>query len=199
MPLYDVVKGRISRKTYKRLGILRDQNLADLSSPSRGLENLLDQLVTIPGGSFLSNDVKAIENIFSIGLTNGNYLSVIGSASFVSTPTGGETAFEPKITYQNRLDKFRVFAGEPRLNGGDGLTAKYYHNDQINFNTHADFVYDTNVNTEESEVFLNTTNLGTIEPDNFWEVGNFEYTISPVDSSSLTSSGFKNLLVQLVP
>ncbi len=191
MPLYDVAKGRISRKTYKRLGILRDQNLADLSSPSRGLENLLDQLVTIPGGSFLSNDVKAIENIFSIGLTNGNYLSVIGSASFVSTPTGGETAFEPKITYQNRLDKFRVFAGEPRLNGGDGLTAKYYQNDQINFNTHADFVYDTNVNTEESEVFLNTTNLGTIEPDNFWEVGNFEYTNKIHPQSVKANTGVK--------
>jgi len=190
MPLYDVAKGRISRKTYKRLGILRDQNLADLSSPSRGLENLLDQLVTIDG-SFLASDVKAIENIFSIGLTNGNYLSVIGSASFVSTPTGGEAAFEPKITYQNRLDKFRVFAGEPRLNGGNGLTAKYYQNDQINFNTHADFVYDTNVNTEESEVFLNTTSLGAIDSDNFWEAGNFEYTNKIHPQSVKANTGVK--------
>ena len=108
MPLYDVAKGRISRKTYKRIGVLRDRNLSDLSSTNRGLENLLDQLVTIPGGSFLSGDVKAIENIFSIGLTNPNYLNVIGSASFVSTPTGGTTAFEPKVTYQNRLDKFEL-------------------------------------------------------------------------------------------
>ena len=191
MPLYDVAKGRISRKTYKRLGILRDQNLADLSSSSRGLENLLDQLVTIPGGSFLSGDVKAIENIFSIGLTNGNYLNVIGSASFVSTPTGGEAAFEPKITYQNKLDKFRVFAGEPRLNGGNGLTARYYQNDQINFNTHADFVYNTNVNTEESEVFLNTTSLGAIDSDNFWEAGNFEYTNKVHPQSVKANTGVK--------
>ena len=191
MPLYDVAKGRISRKTYKRLGILRDQNLADLSSSSRGLENLLDQLVTIPGGSFLSGDVKAIENIFSIGLTNGNYLNVIGSASFVSTPTGGEAAFEPKITYQNRLDKFRVFAGEPRLNGGNGLTARYYQNDQINFNTHDDFVYNTNVNTEESEVFLNTTSLGAIDSDNFWEAGNFEYTNKIHPQSVKANTGVK--------
>ena len=191
MPLYDVAKGRISRKTYKRIGILRDQNLADLSSSSRGLENLVDQLVTIPGGSFLSGDVKAIENIFSIGLTNGNYLSVIGSSSFVSTPTGGEAAFEPKITYQNRLDKFRVFAGEPRLNGGDGLTARYYQNDQINFNENSDFVYDTNVNTEESEVFLNTTSLGTIDSDNFWEAGNFEYTNKIHPQSVKANTGVK--------
>ena len=190
MPLYDVAKGRISRKTYKRIGVLRDRNLSDLSSPSRGLENLLDQLVTIDG-SFLSGDVKAIENIFSIGLTNANYLNVIGSASFVSTPTGGEAAFEPKITYQNRLDKFKVFAGEPRLNGGNGLTARYYQNDQINFNENSDFVYDTNVNTEESEVFLNTTSLGAIDSDNFWEAGNFEYTNKIHPQSVKANTGVK--------
>ena len=191
MPLYDVAKGRISRKTYKRIGVLRDRNLSDLSSTNRGLENLLDQLVTIPGGSFLSGDVKAIENIFSIGLTNPNYLNVIGSASFVSTPTGGTTAFEPKVTYQNRLDKFRVFAGEPRLDGGNGLSARYYQNDQINFNENSDFVYGTDANTEESEVFLNTTSLGSIDSDNFWESGNFEYTNKIHPQSVKANTGVK--------
>ena len=63
-----------------------------------------------------------------------------------------------KRTYQNRLDKLKVFSGIPRVAGGNGLTAKYY-----NFN----------------QVFENTVGIfsGTpIKQDNFWEAGNFNYS-----------------------
>ena len=37
-----------------------------------------------------------------------------------TTPDGTTLPFDPRITYQNRLDKTNIF-GVPRLNGGDGL------------------------------------------------------------------------------
>ena len=33
------------------------------------------------------------------------------------------------ITYQNRIDKFELFTGNPRFAGGDGLNANYYQTD----------------------------------------------------------------------
>ena len=51
-------------KSYQRVGIRRDQNLGDLSSSSRGLENLLDSLVDNQvTDSFIVEDLNAIKNI----------------------------------------------------------------------------------------------------------------------------------------
>ncbi len=119
-------------KAYKRVGIRRDQNLGDLSSSSQGLENLLDSLVDTSGENFIVSDLNSIKNIFARGLEVDNYRSIIGSSVKFSTPTGQIASYDPRITYQNRLDKIQIFSGEPRLNGGDGLTAKYFQNDQIN-------------------------------------------------------------------
>ena len=59
-------------------------------------------------------------------MSNGAYLRIAGSAVKFTTQNGVTASFNPRITYQNRLDKIQIFTGEPRLNGGDGLTAKYY-------------------------------------------------------------------------
>ena len=140
MALYDDTAGRPIQKVFNRIGIRRDQNFADLSSPTTGLGNLIDTLVDDDENTFIAEDLGVINNIFSRGLTNSNYLSVAGSAlRFVSPDGTREDYFDPRITYQNRLDKIKVFSGEPRLAGGNGLTAKYYQNDQINFDEHANF------------------------------------------------------------
>ena len=91
------------------------------------------------------------------------YQSIIGSAVQFTTPDGQTEKYAPRITYQNRIDKFRIFSGEPRLFGGNGLTANYYQNDQINFNAHQYFKYTKpngnplDPNDSESEVFISTT------------------------------------------
>ena len=139
MALYDKAAGRSLSKIYKRVGIRRDQNLGDLSSSSQGLENLLDSLVDDSDESFIISDLASIKNIFTQGLEPSGYQNIIGSSIKFTTLEGQTKSYDPRITYQNRLDKFQLFSGEPRLAGGNGLTAKYFQNDQINFTSLSSF------------------------------------------------------------
>ena len=189
--LYNEAEGKNFQKVYKRVGIRRDRNFSDLSNPTAGLENLLDTLVDVSGTQFLSTDLAAIKNIFARGLTNGGYLKIAGSAVKFTTQDGVTASFNPRITYQNRLDKIQIFSGTPRLNGGNGLTAKYYQNDQITFNTHADFNYNVDPNTTAANVFKDETSEGEIEDDNFWEAGNFNYTGNVHPQSAKVNTGVK--------
>ena len=189
MALYNDAAGKPIQKIYKRIGIRRDRNFSDLSNPTAGLENLLDTLIDDSAFTFLSTDLGAIKNIFARGLTNDNYLRIAGSAIKFTTPSGITASFNPRITYQNRLDKVQIFSGTPRLAGGDGLTAKYFQNDQINFDEHSDFQYNVDPNSANAEVFTGTTNEGIIEDDNFWEAGNFEYTGNVHPQSAKVNTG----------
>ena len=194
MALYDKTAGRPLSKAYKRVGIRRDQNLGDLSSSSQGLENLLDSLVDTSGENFIVSDLNSIKNIFARGLEVNNYRSIIGSSVKFSTPNGQIASYDPRITYQNRLDKFETFSGIPRLAGGNGLTANYFQNDQINFTSLTSFQYNKSngnpldPNLSESNVFLGTSSEGLIENDNFWEHGEFQYT-GKVHPQSVKASG----------
>lgn len=148
----------MARKTYKRIGIRRDFNLRDLSDTRSALNNLLDTLVDGASSTFISEDLDAIRNIFAYNLTSSGYRQLIGSKTQTTSSNGTPLDFLPRITYQNQLDKFKIFSGIPRVAGGNGLTAKYY-----NFN----------------QVFENTTAVFSGSPfkvDNFWEAGNFDYT-----------------------
>ena len=189
--LYNDAAGKPFQKVYKRIGIRRDRNFSDLSNPTAGLENLLDTLTDVSGTQFLSTDLAAIKNIFARGLTNDAYLNIAGSAVKFTTQDGVTASFNPRITYQNRLDKIQIFTGEPRLNGGDGLTAKYYQNDQINFDTHANFNYNVDPNTTAADVFSGITTEGVIEDDRFWEAGNFYYTQNVHPQSAKVNTGVK--------
>ena len=126
-------QNRPIQKLYKRIGLRRDQNFADLTSPTNALENLLDKLIDDTGSTFLASDLNAIANTFAEGLTNSDYLKIAQSSVETTTPDGTTLPFDPRITYQNRLDKIQIFSGIPRLNGGDGLTANNYQSDQILF------------------------------------------------------------------
>ena len=181
-------------KAYRRVGIRRDQNLGDLSSSSQGLENLLDSLVDDGNENFIVSDLNSIKNIFARGLSVSNYRNIIGSSVKFSTPVGEVASYDPRITYQNRLDKFETFSGTPRLAGGQGLTANYFQNDQINFTSLTSFQYNKSngnpldPNLSESNVFLATTSEGLIESDNFWENGGFAYS-AKVHPQSMKASG----------
>ena len=182
-------------KIYKRVGIRRDRNFSDLSSASTSLENLLDKLIDDTENTFLATDLDAIKNIFAEGLTNGDYLKIAGSSAKYTTPDGTELSFDPRITYQNRLDKIQIFSGIPRLSGGNGLTANYFQNDQILFDEHSNFEYNiSNVNdsgVSGGEVFGGSTSEGELPSDNFWEEGDFAYTAKVHPQSAKTNSGVK--------
>ena len=198
-PAGNPVSRPLLSKSYKRIGIRRDQNLGDLSSSSQGLENLLDSLVDTSGENFIVSDLNSIKNIFARGLEVSNYRNIIGSSVKFSTPNGQIASYDPRITYQNRLDKFETFSGIPRLAGGNGLTANYFQNDQINFTSLTSFQYNKSSgegfdgnpldpNLSESNVFLGTSSEGLIENDNFWEFGDFEYS-GKVHPQSVKASG----------
>jgi hypothetical protein len=143
--------------TYKRIGIRRDRNLGDLQDKGLSLNNLLDGLVD-GSDTFITEDLDAIRNIFAYNLESAGYREIIGSRVQFTNNNGINIDFLPRITYQNRLDKLKIFSGIPRINGGNGLTAKYYNPNQVFENTTA--------------VFSGTP----IKQDNFWEEGQFNYS-----------------------
>mgnify|MGYP001177030714 FL=1 len=195
MALYDDVAGKPLQKIYKRVGLRRDLNFSDLSSPSTSLENLLNELKDDDDSTYLASDLAVINGIFSAGLTNSNYLQIAQSAAKITKPDGKEISYNPRITYQNRIDKISIFSGIPRLNGGNGLKANYYQNDQILFDEHANFEYniaDVNVaGVAGGNVFGGETGEGVIPPDNFWEDGNFGYTAKIHPQSAKSNTGVK--------
>ena len=145
-------------KIYKRIGIRRNFNLTDLSDTTQSLNNILDGLVSDVNSTFISADLDAIRNIFSYDLSSNGYQEIVESRVRFTNNAGVELDFFPRITYQNRLDKFEVFSGTPRINGGGGLTANYFNQSQVDENTQVVFSGDP------------------IHTDNFWEAGNFSYS-----------------------
>ena len=149
----------MARKIFKKVGLRRDNNLGDLSNSTEALNNLINGLVdNISVDTFISEDLNCIRGIYSAGLDNAGYSQIIGSAVEFTDSVGSNEDFLPRITYQNRLDRFKTFSGEPRFNGGNGLTASYFNRNQV---------------------FENTVGIFSGIPfktDNFWENGNFSYS-----------------------
>ena len=87
---------------------------------------------------------------------------------------------QPRSTYQNRLDRFESFSGIPRLQGGDGLTAKYFNSDQI------DDKESTSIHAlPADDIFSGDSG---IPDDNLWDTGNFQYT-GKIHPSSVNANG----------
>ena len=154
------------RKIYKRFGLRRDQNFGDLSDARSALNNLLDGLVTVPGDTFVSEDLESIRNINNIGLSNGQYKLIAQTTTKYTTSGGDNRNFLPHITFQNRIDKFTVFSGQPRIAGGNGPSASYWQKDQILVNredssddTEKKFEYYQDTNSPASEVLSGITTL----------------------------------------
>ena len=148
----------MARKIYKRVGIRKDRNLGDLSNTTEALNNLIDTLVDDSRSTFISEDLDALRTMSSQRLTNNIYSSIIGSKLTYTNQNGINLEYFPRVTYQNQFDQFKVFAGDPFVDGGNGLTARYF---------------------ESTSVFENSIDIFSGFPtkvDNFWEVGNFVFT-----------------------
>ena len=162
-------------KLYRRIGIRRDNNFSDIGDPKKALNNLLDKLVD-GDSTFISEDLDAIRGLFATGLSANEYRNFGGSTVKETNIDGTTRAADPSITYQNRLDKFKINSGEsPRLNGGPGLTANYFNQDQVKFNT-------------EQDVLVGVTTGPSIPSDTFWEAGNFVYS-RKINKQSINAAG----------
>ena len=184
----------MTRKIYKRIGLRRDKNFGDLSDARLSLNNLLDSLVDTVGNTFDSEDLNAIRNINNIGLTNGQYLKVVGSTTRYTTNDGNNREYIPHITYQNRIDQFTVFSGQPRIQGGNGPTSRYWQKDQIlvnkeNASEGKKFEYWQDTNTTASEVLAGVTTMGQLPSDTHWEKGDWDWTGKLHPQSVLTDGG----------
>ena len=156
-------------KIYKRIGLRRDQNLADTSNPVTSLNNLLDGLSNISGGSFISEDLDAIRDLYTSGITSTEYQQFVDTTVEETDENGNRSIVSPLITFKNRLDIFSIFTNST-TRGGDGLTAKYYSNADIDEDT--------------DDIFTGTP----FKTDNFWEDGDFSYS-GKLDPTSIDGDG----------
>lgn len=178
----------MAQKIFKRIGLRRDRNLSDLLNSKGALNNLLDTLVDGNNAdgtpnTFISDDLNAIRNLFAEGMSNSNYLQFVNSAVEVTVTEGQFTntrILQPRSTYQNRLDRFESFSGIPRLQGGNGLTAKYFNSNQI------DDKESTSIHAlPADDIFSGDSG---IPDDNLWDTGDFQYT-GKIHPSSVNANG----------
>jgi len=156
-------------KIYKRIGLRRDQNLADTSNRVTSLNNLLDGLSNISGGSFISEDLNAIRDLYVTGITSTEYQQIVDSTVQVTDESGSNSTAIPLINFKNRLDIFSIFTNST-TRGGNGLTASYYAN--------------ANVDEDTDNIFTGTP----FKTDNFWEDGEFNYS-GKLDPTSIDGDG----------
>ena len=156
-------------KIYKRIGLRRDQNLADTSNPVTSLNNLLDDLSNISGGSFISEDLNVIRDLYTSGITSTEYQQIVDTTVEETDENGDTFTAIPLIKFKNRLDIFSIFTAST-TKGGNGLTANYYTN--------------ANVDETTNDIFSGTP----FKTDTFWEDGDFSYS-DKLDPTSIDGDG----------
>ena len=159
-------------KIYQKFGLRRAKNLEDLPNPEVSLSNLLDNVQS--GEDFKAEDISVIRGIYSAGLEASTFLEIGGSAEQTTDQGGATKALIPYVSYQNRLDLSELYAGTPRIFGGDGPNVRYYDFDQVE----DPLPTDPNINTGMWVVNTIDGQEVVTEPiaeDQFWERGQFSW------------------------
>ena len=164
----------MARPSFNNVGLRRDLNLSDLENRNTALNNLLNNLVTTDDGStFDRNDLlDAIGNISNTNVTQTSIglmqnLTVKNTILDPETNELVEEVARPLITVKNQVDTILATTNDPPFfNGGDGLTASFYEEDQI---------------ADEVSLNINTTGAGVISGNpvvtkQFWTNGLFEFS-----------------------
>ena len=152
-------------KVFKKFGLKRDLNLADVPSKKIALNKLLDGL-SDGMTSFTWEDLGVIQDVYLSDLNTGTFSSASGATVKNIQPNGDLAVYDPLITLENRFDKAYFTTSEPFFAGGDGLTATYYDNDAILRQTPNDPASD----------FLGFAEGSDLKTDDFWERGNFYFS-----------------------
>jgi hypothetical protein len=156
-------------RNFSKKGLRRDLNFIDIINPETSLNNLIDGLVDIENESFTSVDLNPIRELRSTTMSNSDFLNIAGLAPRFVDENNILRIYKPLIKVKNRFDVAEFTIGDPQFFGGDGLTAKYFTNDQLD----SDAALADNIFVGEPEA-----------TEIFWENGNFSF-ISFVPISSI--------------
>lgn len=115
-------------------GLLRDKNFGDIINPTIALNNLLTTLAS--GAVYLKEDLDFLENISQIDQSETD--NTLGNQEFISLDSQlakllnivklneNSEIIRPVSTLKNRFDSLNLTIGEPRFQGGNGLTRRTY-------------------------------------------------------------------------
>ena len=109
-------------RTFKKRGLRRDLNFADIPTPETALNNMLGNIAAQgqEGDRFISQDLDVLRGLRRTTMTRGDFLNIDGAAPTVINPnTGLEETYQPIISLQNRFDQARFTIGEPQFFGGN--------------------------------------------------------------------------------
>lgn len=158
-------------KKYQKFGFRRDRNLSDATNPREALANVINNLATAPGTSFIPEDLYAIKGIQNTRISAESLRFLAGITQTITLDNTNVTVF-PLVTLKDRLDNFKVYTGSRIFGpGGDGARAKFIPSNLISENITAE--------TLGSELY--TTGVGIVADVDFWEDGRFVFdnTIHP--------------------
>lgn len=147
---------------YRKFGLRRDRDLADLTNPREALTNLLFSI----DENFISEDLYVINGLANMNVRNSDFRQLSGTVREY-TPTfapNSQIPLLPIVTIQDNIDNAKAVLGDPPfLQSGDG-PATYFVNS-------VDLIDQANVsaNTTGSDLYSKYT----IGPEDFWNTGYF--------------------------
>jgi len=158
-------------RTFNKRGLRRDRNFGDIPNPELALNNVLEGLIQVEGDRFISADLDVIRGLSATGLSNSDMRNIDNAALRGTDPTDPLAVFRPIITLQNRFDQARFTIGDPQFFGGDGLTTRYYRQEDVNVFANQ---YDDIVNPVDATIFTGPDGTPT-NSQIFWENGQYSF------------------------
>lgn len=155
---------------YRNFGFRRDKNLSDALSPSEALGNLLNDLPTAEGETFIPDDIYVINGLSNTNVTRGDILSLSGITPLVIDPDDINVQpqpLRPYLTLKDRKENYALITGKPPFGtGGDGIKAIAIPQSDINT--------DISEITTGDDIYDDTSDR-IIGPYYFWDNGFFQF------------------------
>ena len=166
-------------RTFKKRGLRRDLNFADIPTPETALNNMLGDIAAQgeTGDRFISQDLDVIRGIRRTTMTRGDFLNIDGAAPTIINETNGiEEVYKPIITLQNRFDQARFTIGEPQFFGGNGLTARYFEQADVNIATSTTAPSSlSGVTSNGDAITFQDADGNEVTSEIFWEQGQYTF------------------------
>lgn len=154
-------------RKYRKLGLRRDKNLADIENKYEALANVLNGLAG-PDETFLPEDIAVINNLRNTNVTNNDFAQIKGLKLTYLDNSNTEQTLMPIVRLEDRLENYKVITGTPPyLVGGDGLKAKFIPSQNISTNI--------TPSTTGDNIFNTSVPVPYYGPFMFWDNGAFEF------------------------
>lgn len=153
-------------RKYRKLGLRRDRNLADIENKYSALSNVLNGLAA-PGETFLPEDISVINNLRNTNVTSDDFFQIKGLKLTYLDESNTETTLTPIVRLEDRIENYKVITGSPPfLTGGDGLNATFIPSPNIKKNI---------TSTDTGNTIFTTSTIPNYGPFLFWDNGTFEF------------------------